>query len=276
MNYNTFRDIFNFQNSANIVENALIKSLGRGFSSDCNGVFGSDFEMSISDEINGLNLGVTCMTNKELDFYYSQKFVVDCSNYGSPNWSHLSVAIKDLFHPISVSDIYLVSVDYTTKTIKILDGLSVKTCVSKKGDSSAFLHNDANGDSWFVVDNLTNNRADPRSDQKIGNVLIVRGNSSNGTFETYFFDGTIGQIYNSFATPELAKNQNYVFSVSSQAIVVTNRKIKGTGTSFNRGIQLKKCAFTQLNNSKVISLVAAIKININTMRQAYMLNRFGF
>lgn len=276
MNYNSFRQIFNYQNSANIVENALVKSLGRGFSSDCNGVFGSDFEMSISDEINSLNLGVLCMTNKELDFYYSQKFVVDCSNFGSPNWSHLSVAIKDLFHPISVSDIYLVSVDRNTKTIKILDGLSVKTCVSRKGDSAAFLHNDANGISWFVVDNLVNGRVDPRAHQKIGNVLIVRGNSSNGDFETYFFDGTIGQIYNCFAAPELTKKQNYVFSASSQAIIVTNRKVKGTGTSFNRGIQLKKSAFTRLNSSKIISLVAAIKININTMRQAYMLNRFGF
>jgi len=276
MTYTNFESFLSSSHGTPAIFNALTSSLGRGFSSDCNGVFGSDFEMSFSDEINSLNLDVLCVTNKELDFYHSENYAIDCSSFGSPDWNHFKAAIKNLFHPVSVSDVYLVNVDRATKNIRILDGLSIKTSVSKDGKASVYLHNDADGLAWDVVDNLANNQPDVRSNQPIGNVLIIRGNSQTGLFECYFFKGCIMDIYTSFPQYEINNNKNYVFKNRTQAVIVTNRKVGGTATSFNRGVQLKDSAFDVLVQNQALISLCYLEVPYAQLQKNYMLSRFGF
>jgi hypothetical protein len=278
MTYTSFDSFLSSSHGTPAIANALTNSFQRSFSSDCNGFFGANFEISFSDEINSLNLGVLCVTNKELDFYYTQNYVIDCSSFGSPNWDHFKIAIKSLFHPISASDVYLVSVDQVSRNIKILDGLSIKTSTPQDGKPSVNLHNDADGLAWDVVDNLVNNQQDARSNGKIGNVLIVRGNSQTGLFNSYFFKGCISDVYNCFPKGKcvIGTKNNYVFTGKTQAVIVTNRKVLGTGTSFYRGIQLKDPAFGILMQNQILRQICHLQVPCIQLRKDYMQQRHGF
>jgi len=281
MTYNSFSNFLNSTHGPATVKAALENCLNIGFSSDCNGVKGALFEISFADEVNSLNLGLLCMTNNELDYYHYQGFDIDCSNFGSPDWPHLKGAKKDLFHPISGSDVYFVDVDRNSMTIKIQDGLSIKTSIpaSSKNEPKVYLHNDTAGLAWDVVDNLVNNQVDPRSAQKIGNVLIVRKTPKTDFAEAYFFDGSVGDIYSSFADLSIGNRQNYVFKHGSQAVLVTNRKHKSADlkdSSFNRGIQLLKPSYDVLENSGALKPISKWQISYSQIRTSYMQQRFGF
>jgi hypothetical protein len=275
----SFREIVTSTNFRGCFDSALILANSRSFSSDCNGVFGADFELQFCNQINSMNLGFICMTNKELDFFdLNSDYSVDCSKFSCKSWNNLKKEMKNLYHPISVSDVYLVRVDSDSKIITIEDGLSIKTSISRNGNTNVFLHNDANGGAWSLVHNLVNGVADANSNLKIGNILIIRGNSTTGVFNFYFFDGTIESIYRSFAQPpKIGAAQNYVFSHKTQSIIVTNRSVKGTGTSFNRGIQVKNSGFDILVGSgAIVEFNSGTNLDFKKIGSDYMKDRFGF
>ena len=288
MTYTSFSGIFSSPHASGLLSRAYEKEYISSIGSDSKSGNGNKFEGFLAEEIRNLGLDTKCFTNGELDKSFDQGYIIDCSNFGSPDWKHLKNAIKDLFHPISAADIYLTTSDPTSGSIKIIDGLSVKTCKSDR----LMLNNDAEGQSWDVVKSMENNQADSRSTQKLKNILIVKANSDTGRVSSFLFEGSIQELCDSFEdlTCEQMNRDFLLYHCSNkkkcQAVVFINRNVnrrtkKGKPkkpTSWDRGIQLnltdEVCAALTKNN--FLQSIAQFRIDFKKIDKDYTEEIHGF
>jgi hypothetical protein len=157
------------------------------------------------------------------------------------------------------------------------------------------LNNDAEGQSWDVVKNIVNNQTDSRSTQKLKNILIVKANPKTGQVSSFFFEGSIQELCDSFEnlTSEevngdflLYHRPNKKKNKVCQAVVFINRKInrrKKNGepkkpTSWDRGVQLnlttEVCAALTKNN--FLQSVAQFPIDFKKIDKDYVEEIHGF
>jgi hypothetical protein len=123
---------------------------------------------------------------------------------------------------------------------KYVDSISLKTSFSAK-DVMVNLVNDAEGDCLWALKNS--------EDVYLGQTLLILVNTDTGEFEIVWIDDTIQGLVGRRRF-NIKNDGSHVFKTCEfewgkgksnvQAVIVTDRAKRSKGSSFNRGVKIKK------------------------------------
>ena len=276
-------DIFSNQK---LVRASAMASIGRRFTSDCNGIAGATMEEQIIINFNKSGL----KTHKLLNFPSVELAI--SQNKWAFDYGSFAKDLDDLKKKSKLDQGYLSAADFFLfeiqgGTLKLVDAASLKTSVpsdpTKPQQSPCFVHNDASGDIYDWITSGVKNK-------NIGNVIMmaVRG----GSCRAFHFDGNLDNLMKNHFVFKENKHSDFTYGYRTSSktklksgLFVTNRHAD-TGnkpTSFRRGLKIT-CAqkysqgffdvFDYYVKEDVMKELCAFTVKMPAV-QRHMLNTLG-